>query len=255
MDASVQYLREITDPVQKYSTLNKVVVIGANKTGKTCFLKKIVNDSFSTLYKPSIGVDFSLKKHDKMHDNKHDKISHKMMYWDVSGTELVRNNFMFVYCRDANAIIFVMDINDILLNVDSNDNSFYAVKTWYHDFIKKSKSNSEPNLNTNPNIYCVFNKLDLCFSSDDNNNNKLESMITNTKKYFDANFGDQQNCKMFITFCNSDNQSQYKDFIDNVDFIQTPKMISEIICADLNTNNNSLLLKESGNKIAIPIPE
>jgi len=68
----------------------KVILIGAGAVGKTSLVKRFVNDSFSTSYKVTIGVDFLSK--DIETENK----SIRLTIWDIGGQErfkFMRNKF------------------------------------------------------------------------------------------------------------------------------------------------------------------
>ena len=52
---------ENTPKLQSYEYLFKVLIIGDQKAGKSCLLRRFVEDSFTDKYISTIGVDFMFK--------------------------------------------------------------------------------------------------------------------------------------------------------------------------------------------------
>ena len=52
---------ENTPKLQSYEYLFKVLIIGDQKGGKSCLLRRFVEDSFTDKYISTIGVDFMFK--------------------------------------------------------------------------------------------------------------------------------------------------------------------------------------------------
>ena len=59
----------------------KVLLIGDMSTGKSCLLKRFMDDSFSDKYDSTLGVDFMMKM------VKVSGVSVKLQLWDTSGQE------------------------------------------------------------------------------------------------------------------------------------------------------------------------
>mmetsp|Transcript_1742 Transcript_1742/g.1196 ORF Transcript_1742/g.1196 Transcript_1742/m.1196 type:complete len:150 (+) Transcript_1742:125-574(+) len=63
----------------EYDYLLKLVIAGAENTGKSCFLQQYANSSFPEAYQPTIGVEFAIRTvvvNDKMW---------KLQMWDTAG--------------------------------------------------------------------------------------------------------------------------------------------------------------------------
>ncbi|KAL5255670.1 hypothetical protein ACHWQZ_G011038 [Mnemiopsis leidyi] len=95
--------------------LYKVLVVGNNRVGKTAFLERYINNSFSAQYKTTLGVDFQPKV------IKYEYCTLRMQFWDIAGQDrvkvLTRN-----YYNGASACLIVFDI--------TNSKSFEDVKEW-----------------------------------------------------------------------------------------------------------------------------
>lgn len=76
--------------------LFKVIIIGDPTVGKTAFVKRYVQKSYSREYKGTVGVDFALKII-KVSDTE----TIKLQLWDIAGLYLVlynlNNNIIFEY--------------------------------------------------------------------------------------------------------------------------------------------------------------
>ncbi|XP_050426242.1 ras-related protein Rab-7L1-like [Adelges cooleyi] len=99
--------------------LFKVIIIGDPTVGKTAFVKRYVQNSYSREYKGTVGVDFALKII---------KISEtetiKLQLWDIAGQE--RFTWMTrVYYKDAHGCVIMFDL--------SNKNSFVNTLKWKKD--------------------------------------------------------------------------------------------------------------------------
>ena len=88
-----------------YDSLFKLVLVGDVKTGKSAFIQRLVTETPSQIYHPTIGVDFRTTV-----------ISHcfrniKLQIWDTSGQERFRD-ITKSYFRGADAVIFIFDLTD-----------------------------------------------------------------------------------------------------------------------------------------------
>jgi len=94
----------------------KFLLIGNEAVGKTCLALKFTQEKFDKLYKPTIGVDFFLKRI-ILPGN----VNVTIQLWDIGGQSL--NGEMFdKYLYGADAILFVYDI--------TNDDSFVDLEEW-----------------------------------------------------------------------------------------------------------------------------
>lgn len=82
--------------------LFKVIIIGDPTVGKTAFVKRYVQKSYSREYKGTVGVDFALKII-KVSDTE----TIKLQLWDIAGLYLVLynlNNYIIFEYIDYNKI-------------------------------------------------------------------------------------------------------------------------------------------------------
>jgi len=115
-----------------YDYLYKVILIGNTGVGKTSYCDKLVHDTYTSIFIPTLGVDF-FSKSIKLHDNTVIK-SH---IWDTAGQEKF-NGIISHYYKDIAGAIIMFDI--------SNRYSFNRINYWKQEIIKKSncKINSFP---------------------------------------------------------------------------------------------------------------
>jgi Ras-related protein Rab-1A len=104
----------------------KIVMIGNSSVGKTCMIKRFVDDVFNSKdFISTVGIDFSTKMIEIKDTNVEDpyikdkKI--KLQIWDTAGQERFRA-ITSTYYRIANGIIVVYDI--------TNRESFDQVNYW-----------------------------------------------------------------------------------------------------------------------------
>ena len=99
----------------------KIVTIGNSSVGKTCMIKRFVDDIFNSKdFISTVGIDFSTKMIEIKDANIKDK-KIKLQIWDTAGQERFRA-ITSTYYRIANGIIVVYDI--------SNRESFDQVNYW-----------------------------------------------------------------------------------------------------------------------------
>lgn len=102
-------------PRKKYDHLVKLLLIGDSGVGKSCLLLRFADDSFSSAYITTIGIDFKIKT--SMVDGK--KV--KMQVWDTAGQERFRT-ITAAYYRGAAGILLVYDVTE--------RESFMNVSNW-----------------------------------------------------------------------------------------------------------------------------
>jgi Ras-related protein Rab-8A len=100
---------------RSYHYLLKILLIGDSGVGKSCLLLRFADDSFTTSYITTIGIDFKIKNLEV--DNK--KI--KLQIWDTAGQERFRT-ITTAYYRGAQGILLVYDVSD--------EESFVNVQSW-----------------------------------------------------------------------------------------------------------------------------
>uniref|UniRef100_A0A8C1Y9D2 small monomeric GTPase n=1 Tax=Cyprinus carpio TaxID=7962 RepID=A0A8C1Y9D2_CYPCA len=100
---------------QNFDYMFKVLIIGNSSVGKTSFLFRYADDSFTSAFVSTVGIDFKVKtvyKNDK-------RI--KLQIWDTAGQERYRT-ITTAYYRGAMGFILMYDI--------TNEESFGAVQDW-----------------------------------------------------------------------------------------------------------------------------
>ncbi len=107
-----------------YDYLYKVILIGNTGVGKTSYCDKLVHNTFTSIFIPTLGVDF-FSKSIKLDDGTVIK-SH---IWDTAGQEKF-NGIISHYYKDIAGAIIMFDI--------SNRYSFYRVNHWKKEISKKS---------------------------------------------------------------------------------------------------------------------
>lgn len=90
----------------------KIVFVGDISVGKTSIMNRFIENKFSEIYDPSIGVDF----HSKVLMYKNKQI--KLQFWDSAGQEKYRS-LIPSYVRGASIIYIVFDLSSkvILINI------------------------------------------------------------------------------------------------------------------------------------------
>ncbi|KAF0852509.1 Ras-related protein Rab32 [Andalucia godoyi] len=103
--------------------LFKVIVTGDVATGKSSIIKRYVHDVFSTHYKATIGVDFSLKA--LQWD---DDMVVRLQLWDIAGQERF-GNMTRVFYKEAVGGVVVYDM--------SRNQTLDSVRRWKKDIDEK----------------------------------------------------------------------------------------------------------------------
>ena len=123
----------------KKEFLSKILVIGDGAVGKSCIIRRYVDNEFENTHLQTVGLDFKLKNIQLDDGN-----SLKAQIWDTAGQErfhsITRN-----YFKNAHGIILIYDVTLI--------ESFHNVKNWIKQ-IKKEASDKV-------SIILVGNKIDM----------------------------------------------------------------------------------------------
>ncbi|KAG9511004.1 Ras-related protein Rab-8A, partial [Fragariocoptes setiger] len=100
---------------KSYDYLFKLLLIGDSGVGKTCILFKFAEDTFSSAFISTIGIDFKIRTLEV--DGK--KI--KLQVWDTAGQERFRT-ITTAYYRGAMGIMLVYDVTNL--------KSFENISNW-----------------------------------------------------------------------------------------------------------------------------
>ncbi|XP_026231135.1 RAB3A, member RAS oncogene family, a [Anabas testudineus] len=128
--------KESTD--QNFDYMFKILIIGNSSVGKTSFLFRYADDSFTPAFVSTVGIDFKVKtiyRNDK-------RI--KLQIWDTAGQERYRT-ITTAYYRGAMGFILMYDI--------TNEDSFNAVQDWSTQIKTYSWDNAQ--------VLLVGNKCDM----------------------------------------------------------------------------------------------
>ena len=122
----------------KYDYLIKLLLIGDSGVGKSCLLLRYSDDSFTSSFITTIGIDFKIKSI-LIGDSKV-----KLQIWDTAGQERFRT-ITTAYYRGAMGILLVYDVSD--------ENSFTNVRNWMRQI--------DQNAAENVNRILIGNKADV----------------------------------------------------------------------------------------------
>ncbi|KAK7929965.1 hypothetical protein WMY93_006360 [Mugilogobius chulae] len=123
---------------QNFDYMFKLLIIGNSSVGKTSFLFRYADDSFTSAFVSTVGIDFKVKtiyRKDK-------KI--KLQIWDTAGQERYRT-ITTAYYRGAMGFLLMYDI--------TSQESFCAVQDWATQIKTYSWDKAQ--------VVLVGNKLDL----------------------------------------------------------------------------------------------
>jgi len=98
-----------------YDYLIKLLMIGDSGVGKSCLLLRFSDDSFTTSFITTIGIDFKIKTVEI------DGKRVKLQIWDTAGQERFRT-ITTAYYRGAMGILLVYDITE--------EQSFLNIRNW-----------------------------------------------------------------------------------------------------------------------------
>lgn len=122
----------------KYDYLIKLLLIGDSGVGKSCLLLRYSDDSFTSSFIATIGIDFKIKSI-LIDDSKV-----KLQIWDTAGQESFRS-IARSYYRDAAGCLLVFDV--------TRKESFNHLDKW----LQETRQFANPNIA----ITIVGNKADL----------------------------------------------------------------------------------------------
>ncbi|XP_053984591.1 ras-related protein Rab-3 isoform X1 [Hylaeus volcanicus] len=123
---------------QNFDYMFKLLIIGNSSVGKTSFLFRYADDSFSSAFVSTVGIDFKVKtvfRNDKRV---------KLQIWDTAGQERYRT-ITTAYYRGAMGFILMYDI--------TNEESFNSVQDWIAQITTYSSENAQ--------VILVGNKCDM----------------------------------------------------------------------------------------------
>ncbi|KAH7297212.1 hypothetical protein KP509_26G059100 [Ceratopteris richardii] len=123
---------------QDYEYLIKLLLIGDSGVGKSCLLLRFAEDSFTTSFITTIGIDFKIKTIEL------DGKRVKLQIWDTAGQERFRT-ITTAYYRGAMGILLVYDVTDKA--------TFDNVRNWI--------KNIEQHAAENVNRVLIGNKADM----------------------------------------------------------------------------------------------
>jgi Ras-related protein Rab-1A len=109
--------------------LFKVIVVGDSGVGKSCFLLRYVDDTFSDCFIATIGVDFRFKTLMSPEVTSNKLV--KLQIWDTAG----QDKFKFItvnYFRNSSCVLFCADLTD--------QRSFENLTTW-NDEVRRFNPN------------------------------------------------------------------------------------------------------------------
>ena len=121
------------------SNIFKILTIGESGVGKTCILRRFVENKFLKNHLATIGIDFKTKT---LNINDQEI---KLKIWDTAGQERFRN-ITNQYYKGADGIVLVFDVTD--------EASFEKIKDWMDQILS----------NTNKDEICLVllgNKCDV----------------------------------------------------------------------------------------------
>ncbi|KAF7703021.1 ras-related protein Rab-3B [Silurus meridionalis] len=123
---------------QNFDYMFKLLIIGNSSVGKTSFLFRYADDSFSNSFVSTVGIDFKVKT---VYRNEKRV---KLQIWDTAGQERYRT-ITTAYYRGAMGFILMYDI--------TNEESYNAVQDWATQIKTYSWDNAQ--------VILVGNKCDM----------------------------------------------------------------------------------------------
>uniref|UniRef100_A0A3B3DQ31 small monomeric GTPase n=1 Tax=Oryzias melastigma TaxID=30732 RepID=A0A3B3DQ31_ORYME len=123
---------------QNFDYMFKLLIIGNSSVGKTSFLFRFADDSFTSAFVSTVGIDFKVKT--IYRNNKRVKLQ----IWDTAGQERYRT-ITTAYYRGAMGFLLMYDI--------TSQESFCAVQDWATQIKTYSWDSAQ--------VVLVGNKLDL----------------------------------------------------------------------------------------------
>ncbi|XP_043834395.1 ras-related protein Rab-3D isoform X1 [Dromiciops gliroides] len=123
---------------QNFDYMFKLLIIGNSSVGKTSFLFRYADDSFTSAFVSTVGIDFKVKT---VYRNEKRV---KLQIWDTAGQERYRT-ITTAYYRGAMGFLLMYDV--------SNQESFNAVQDWATQIKTYSWDNAQ--------VILIGNKCDL----------------------------------------------------------------------------------------------
>ena len=106
------------------SNIFKILTIGESGVGKTCILRRFVEDKFLKNHLATIGIDFKTKT---LNINNQEI---KLKIWDTAGQERFRN-ITTQYYKGADGIVLVYDVTD--------EASYEKIKDWMDQILSNTQ--------------------------------------------------------------------------------------------------------------------
>ena len=102
----------------------KILTIGESGVGKTCILRRFVENKFLKNHLATIGIDFKTKT---LNINNQEI---KLKIWDTAGEERFRN-ITTQYYKGADGIVLIYDVTD--------DASYEKIRDWMEQILANTK--------------------------------------------------------------------------------------------------------------------
>ena len=102
----------------------KILTIGESGVGKTCILRRFVENKFLKNHLATIGIDFKTKT---LNINNQEI---KLKIWDTAGQERFRN-ITTQYYKGADGIVLIYDVTD--------DASYEKIRDWMEQILSTTK--------------------------------------------------------------------------------------------------------------------
>ena len=181
---------------EEYDYIFKVLLLGNSDVGKSSIILRYVDQTWSDIFVPTIGVDFKVKTLD-INDKKV-----KMQIWDTAGQERFRT-VVSSYFKGSHGIFIIYDI--------TNRDSFKNLENWLGEI--------ERNASAKVLKILIGNKCDLEQDRDIQfdegqafaNRNGMEFMETSAKANTNINEAFESLAKLMIKFNNENNLLQKND--------------------------------------------
>ena len=109
-----------------YDYLVKLLLIGDSGVGKSCLLLRFSDDSFTTSFITTIGIDFKIRTIEENGKRL------KLQIWDTAGQERFRT-ITTAYYRGAMGILLVYDVTD--------EQSFNNIRNWMRQIQQHASEN------------------------------------------------------------------------------------------------------------------
>ena len=125
--------------MSSYNYLFKYIIIGDTGTGKSCILRRFIDNNFNDIHDITIGVEFGVNNIIAKNGKKI-----KIQIWDTAGQEMFRS-ITRSYYRDATVTLIVFDI--------THYDTFKNIHKWFKEMSEMGNDKSV--------IILVGNKSDL----------------------------------------------------------------------------------------------